>query len=376
MRDEKRIFSLHYVGARFSNNRLPVEVLSDLQAFKELLLSFTKDEWRKAHPERKKLPKNFSRELSLSLFDIEDGSAIPKLEWSRPSEDALLFPLHDDFEAAVESAYQAVIDLIDPNHQLAGKLDAPKLSALNRLGAALHDGERIDFAARDQSGKVVSLDMHRRKQLIGEYKQTYSSRVDGSGELIGTTSPSDPNGQCYIELDTPEFGKISIPVDRLQLYEEFADFLNSEVRFDLLVELDLSDRFKSVLDVFEVALQDDPHAEAISEARERLESFCRLEEGWLDGAGKPIERRSINAALDFIVATRSLGIDVRVFPTESGGVLVDATVKSWEYSLDFSPLGTVEMYGVDVSSESEMRPTTFGNVDEVIPEFLRRAAVQ
>ncbi|KUO53741.1 MAG: hypothetical protein APF78_09140 [Sphingomonadales bacterium BRH_c3] len=284
-----------------------------------------------------------------------------------------MFLVEDEFDEAVEAAYQSVIDLIDPSNTLTAKLDASKISALNRLGAALHEGERIDFASRNQFGKVVSLDAKRRKELIGEYKQTYSSRIEGSGELIGTTSPSDTSGQCYIELDTGKFGKISVPVDRLQLYEDFADFLNSEVRFDLLVELDLNDNFKGVLDVFEVALQDDPHADAIAEARERLDEFSRFEDGWHDGTGKAIERRAINAALDFIVGTRSLSADIRVFPIESGGILIDATLGTWEYSIEFLGSGGAEMYGVDTASESEMLPCYFENVDNVIADFVRRA---
>lgn len=374
MSDETRVFSLHYFGARFSNNRLPVEVLPDLQAFRDLLLSYTKDEWRKRHPGRKNLPKNFSKELSLSLFAIEDGSAIPKLEWQRSSAQVSLFPLLDDFDDAVESAYTAVIELIDPASENPDKLTSEKLAALNKLGAALQDGEKIDFASRDGTGKIVSLDTKRRKELIVGARETYESRVEGSGELIGLTSPKDVRSQCYIELETKNLGKISLPVDRLQLYEEFAEYLNSEVQFDILVELDSGDKVKAVIDVFEVSLLEDPHAEVVATAKERLESFGHLQDGWNEGQGRRIDRRAINGALDFIVATRSTGADFRVFPTDSGGVLVDASTGQWEYSIEFEDDGAPEMYGVEIAGGGEMVPQQYPNVDAVIDDFIRRSA--
>ncbi|WP_156457628.1 hypothetical protein [Altererythrobacter sp. Root672] len=372
MEDDARVFSLHYFGKRFSNNRIPVEALPDLPAFRDLLLSFAKDEWRARHPDRQKLPRNFDKELVLSLFAIEDGSAIPKLEWKRSDPQALLFEIADEFDDIVEAAYANVVVLFDGGETETPHLNSEKLRALNRFGAALKEGEKIELAARDESGKVVWLDMHRRKQLIMGGRETYQTRIEGTGELVGNDSPSDPNGQCSIRVQTEQYGTISIPVDRLQLYEEFAEALNSEVQFELLVELDQNDKLRSVVDVFDVATISDPNGTVVADAKSRLEELQRLEDGWHDGAGLALGRAALARALDFVVATRTSGVDMHIFPTEVGGVLVDFLLKGWEYSVEFDRVGKPEMYGIEVSGSGEMEPTSFGGVDDVIEEFRRR----
>ena len=66
-----RRLSLHYKGSRFRNARLPVDVLSDLSAFRDLLVSYAKDEWRRRHADRKRVPKGFDKSLSSDFIKIE-----------------------------------------------------------------------------------------------------------------------------------------------------------------------------------------------------------------------------------------------------------------------------------------------------------------
>lgn len=366
---EPRIFSLHYFGARYANNRIPVEVLPDLPAFRELLLSYAKDEWRARHPEHKKLPKNFDKVLALSLFDIADGSAIPKLEWKRSKVQEPLFDLPDELDGVVEDAYAKVIVLFD-NDDRTPELNSEKLRALNRFGAGLRPDERIELTARDGSGKVVCLDIERRKRLITGARDTYQARFDGTGELVGTISPSDPNAQCFIHVLTDEQGTVQIPVDRLQLYEEFADALNTEVQFELLADFDKSDKLRGVVDVFDVATVSEDTG--ITKAKQRLEELGHLADGWHDGEGVALSRKAIAKALDFVIATRGIGIEHRIFPTEFGGILIEFAICKWEYTVEVAPAGTFEMYGIEVAGAEEMEPTPFESVDAVANELRRR----
>jgi hypothetical protein len=373
MTDTPRVFSLHYHGVRFAKNRIPVEVLPDLPAFRELLLSYAKDEWKSRHPERKKLPKNFDKELSLSLFDIVDGSAVPKLEWLRSNVQSEMFDPRDEIDQSIEAAYSNVIVLFEGNHGDAAPLDAEKLRALNRFGAGLREHERIEFTARDGSGKVVAFDMHRRKKLITQGRDTYQSRFEGTGELVGTNSPSDTNAQCSIQVQTSDHGTISIPVDRFQLYEEFAEALNTEVQFELLVELDSNDKLRNIVDVYDVITVEDVSG-LVSKAKERLEDIGNLLDGWHNGEGKAIGRPALTKALDFLVATRAENVEFAIFPTESGGVLVDFSSFGWEYSIEFDIDGKPEMYGIEAEGSLEMEPTPFHNVDALLEEFRQRLA--
>ena len=93
---EEKTFKLRYVGARFTGARLPVNVLPDLQAFRDLLVSFAKDEWKTLHPDRKRVPKGFDASISFDLTIIEDGSAVPNIVWSRDIAQANLPGFEDE----------------------------------------------------------------------------------------------------------------------------------------------------------------------------------------------------------------------------------------------------------------------------------------
>src|SRR5579871_4228542 len=86
---EPRSFQLRYVGARFEGHRLPLDVLPDLSAFRDLLVSYVKAEWRAAHSERERLPKGFEKSIAFDLVGIKDGSAVPQLEWDRDTTQLL-----------------------------------------------------------------------------------------------------------------------------------------------------------------------------------------------------------------------------------------------------------------------------------------------
>jgi hypothetical protein len=285
---------------------------------------------------------------------------------------ASLFDISDEIDEVVDAAYADVVALFDDKSGEGENVSSEKLGALNRFGAALKEGEKIEIAARDGSGKVVSLDMHRRKRLIMGARETYQSRLEGTGELVGTTSPSDPNDQCSIQVQTKDHGTISIPVDRLQLYEEFAEALNSEVQFELLVELDQHDKMRAVVDAFDVATVSDPHGPVVAKATERLEELMRLEDGWSDGLGIALGRAAVARALDFVVAVKTSGAEIHIFPTEAGGVLIDFALRGWEYSVEFDYTGKPEMYGIEIGGSGEMEPAHFEGVDAVIAEFRQR----
>lgn len=372
MSDETKVFSLHYKGSRFRNARLPVDVLSDLPAFRDLLVSYAKDEWRRRHTGRKRVPKGFDKSLSFDLIKIEPGSAIPKLEWSRSNAQVNLPGFEDEIQEIVEEAYGNVVALIEGQEGRVTALSAEKIGALNRFGAGLRDHEKIEITDR-KNGNVVYLDATRRKQLITGAREYYQTRFEGTGELIGTYSPGGYEG--HIVVRTYEYGNINVPVDPLQIYEEFASELNNDVQFELLIELDSQDRFRSVIDVFEVGVVFDEVRSSLEKALSRLAELRLLSAGWHDGAGKQLTREALQTAEQFFVIRPALSGLYSIFPTEPGGILVDFEHKGWDWSLEFAPSGKVEMYGIEVDGDQEMEPVEFATLDALLDEFDRRTSI-
>lgn len=369
MPDGTTIFSLHYLGTRFRNARLPVEVLSDLPAFRDLLVSYAKDEWRLRHADRQRVPKGFDKSLSFDLIDIVEGSAIPKLEWNRNSAQENLPGFADEIEEIVEVAYDNVIALLGGRDGRFKALNAEKVRALNRFGAGLRDHEKIELEERGSSN-VVYLDAARRKQLITGARETYLTRFEGTGELIGVQVPSGYEG--FVTVRTDLYGEIRIPVDPQQIYEEFASELNFDVQFEILVELDSQDRFRGVADVFDIGIVFDDTRAGFTKALDRLSELRALPDGWHDGEGKRVAGVALENATEFFIQRPYFCKFYRVFPNEDGGILIDFEIVGWDFSIEFGNEGAVEMYGVEIDSDREMKPLEFANISEFLEEFDRR----
>lgn len=372
MPDEPTTFSLHYRGSRFHNARIPVEVLSDLPAFRDLLVSYAKDEWRLLHTDRQRVPKGFDKSLAFDLVTVEEGSAIPKLEWNRDSAQANLPGFLDEIEDIVAVAYDDVIALIAGDAGRVTALNGEKLRALNRFGAGLRENETIELQRRD-GGNVVSLDAFRRKQMITGASETYTTRFGSSGELIGVHSPDGISG--YLVVRTAEYGNINIPVDPSQIYEEFAHALNNDVQFEILVSLDSQDRFRAVADVYEVEVVFDESRAAFEDAMTRINELRALPPGWHDGSGDRISWEALRDAELFFSERPNYCRSYKIFPTEAGSVFIDFEASGWDYSVELGSGGVIEMYGVEINGSAEMEPHEFASVADLLNEFDQRVRV-
>src|SRR5438093_12103620 len=98
-----------FKGERFENHSLDLDVLPDLYAYKELLVATAKELWRRHHPDRQGLPKNFEDSLCLK-FTQEDSVAVPILREVEVPDQPGLFPANQPGERdqAVELVAEAV----------------------------------------------------------------------------------------------------------------------------------------------------------------------------------------------------------------------------------------------------------------------------
>ncbi|WP_375403203.1 hypothetical protein [uncultured Sphingomonas sp.] len=365
MVDKPKVFSLHYRGSRFRNARLPVDVLSDLPAFRDLLVSYAKDEWRRRHSDRKRLPKGFDKSFAFDLVQIDNGSAIPKLEWNKFSAQENLPGFADEIEEIVEAAYEDVFALIEGQAGRITALSSEKVRALNRFGAGLRDNEKIEIPNRT-TGEVVSFDAYRRKRLIIGARETYETRFEGLGELIGAHIKSGYEG--IVTVRTQEFGDIQIPVDPAQIRDEFDGSLEQDVQFELIVELDTLDQFRRVADVFDIAVVDSNISAALLKCQQRIAEISMLEAGWRDGSGQAVTEAAISAATSFLFKRLSYCGTFRIFPKDDGGILVDFERDGWDYSVEFGSAGGVEFYGIEIDGAGEVQPQGFDSIED---DFLR-----
>lgn len=357
MMDHEKTFKLRYVGARFAGARLPVTVLSDLPAFRDLLVSFAKDEWKKLHPDRQRVPKGFDASLSFDLTLIEEGSAVPNIVWNRDVAQENLPGFEDEIEKVVEASYRDVIQLFDSAGGVGavGDLDPEKVRALDKFGSGLKDGEQIEVG-ENVAGNIVYLDAARRKKLITSVQATYNTRLTGVGKLASNSVYG------HIIVRTENGQDISIKMEPEQILSDFDGSLDQDVQYDIMVELDQADAVRSVIEVFDVAVVDASIEAGMLKYRQRLAEIGKLAAGWCDGEGKPPTQAAVAAAEEFVKVRPALSPAIKLYPEESGGILMEFETGGWDFSIEFMEDGSVEFYGVEVNGSGEFEPILFGAV--------------
>ncbi|WP_125255469.1 hypothetical protein [Brevundimonas fluminis] len=372
MAGENQTFGLRYVGARFHDARLPVDVLFDLPAFRDLLVSFAKAEWRAANREKQRLPRGFDKSFSFDLIAIEEGSAVPKLEWNRETAQANLPGLTDQLSEVVDRAYKRVLDLVEAagNDNFPVALSSEQVRALNKFGAGLRDGEKIEFqGSADNEGEVIFLDTERRKRIITHTRGSYRSRYEGIGRLLGSVINADGIGG-HIRVETEQHGEIAIALDAERVEFEFDGSMNAQVQFDLMIELDNNDVFKGVVDSFDVDLIDEEIVADLLKRRERLAELRKLEDGWYDGEGLGVSEAADQAAQRLLDKRPLFAAHYLIFPTVAGGILFEIEQNGWDYSVEIAADGSVEMFGVQIDGPDEMEPQNFDGINDAFVEVF------
>ena len=370
--DDARTFQLRYVGARFEKHRLPLDVLPDLSAFRDLLVSFMKAEWKATQKKRVRLPKGFEKSVAFDLAGIGEGSAVPLLEWDKEVAQLLLPDFKDELETLVADAYSKVLHLIDEANDNVSATGLPPatIRALNRFGSGLLDDEKIEFVhSQGKDGREVYLNSDRRKRLITRGRDSYETRFESTGKLLG--SEKDANGILgLIKVETDQHGTISIPVPPERVKEEFDGSMDGDVQFRLTIELDNKDVFKRVVDVFDVDLIDAAMVANLERCRKRLAALAELAEGWHDGNGKAMAPAAISAARKLLSARPLLAEFYYIYPTDNGGVLFEFVHSGWDYSVEVTPVGGIEIYGVQLEGSGDLDTTEFGAIHEDALQFL------
>lgn len=337
-----REIRLRYVGKRFDEARMPVDVLPDLPAFRDLLAALVKDEWRRDNAKRQRLPKGFDRSFTFDLIGIGEGSAIPMIEWNRDIAQESLPGMADYLENLAHVSMERLLEIVDGsgNGRMPRSLPSDAIRALNKFGSSLRDDERIEFnGSSDDGDNVIFLDAERRKRLITHVKETYDVRVEGIGRLHGTSLGSGSYGS--IEIDT-DYGIITVQVDRTEVADIYDGNIEALVQFDLTLELDHHENFRTVRNVHEVDLVDEANAAALTDMIQRLDEIANVKEGWLDGDGTAISPRAIEKAREFVIRSLNLVGSMLAFPSPEGGVTIQMRNDQYSGSIDFEPEGEVE----------------------------------
>ena len=185
-------------GKRFEDHGLDLDVLPDLFAYKELLVATAKELWKRHHPDRHRLPKNFEDSLCLKFNQIQAGStALPIYrELETDGQGQFWRPdAPDELDEAVQLVAQAVL-AANADQTLPDQLPKSVIPLFESYGCTLREDE--SFEQQPAQGQTkANYTRKSRERLLQFCAASYTDRVDFVGEVRAV----DLAGKFELRLD-------------------------------------------------------------------------------------------------------------------------------------------------------------------------------
>ena len=327
--------ALRYDGERFAKHSLPVDVLPDLLAYRDLLVEVAKELFRRAH-DRARVPKGFDEHLRLDLVNIGQGSAVAQLE--------NLAETTDEDAGSTALFFSQARDLINDSIAAAAENKAPPaefpshlLSYFNRFGRTLKADEAIEMkVGRAQRSVRYSGDVRKRLVL-----QT-AKRVEAPIDLVGIVT--ECNGTEYtFTLQVLESAPIRAPYQEamervlIQAFEHRAE--QWQVRVTGVGIYNHLDQLQKITDTTHVELAESPELLGM---RSRLAAMAELAPGWFEpGSAVPTTSLIAKATAVLVELAEENDLPVpSVYPIPDGGIQAEWDTESHSVELRFSAAGS------------------------------------
>ncbi len=338
-------------GARFDGHSVPVDVLPDIAAYRELVLAVARALFFERNPGRKRVPKGFEDGFNLVLRHITDPgcAGLPLERAEDPATAQLALPVADEFDEA-RDLIAATIAAVNAGRPVPATFPLWAAAMFNAFGGSLREGERIDLSG--PSG-TSSYDRDTRKKLVLLRETTYEDRCD----VIGRIALFDIDRMSFelVVDDRRVAGRLDEVAE-----QPFAVVRTAAVHRGLLVRVvgrgafDRHDRLTKFVHIDEVAYAEDEAMKAALDIGSRLRALGELQPGWLDGEGVAMDPAGLDwlaRVLELVVAENAPR--PHLYPTPDGAVLAEWTFPDAEVSAEFD-LGRrrAEVVGTHVRTQA------------------------
>lgn len=304
-----------FVGARFLEHTLPVDVAKDLAAYEMLVTELAKHLFLEDHGDRQRVPKGFSTEFHLHIERIDDGSAKPLLSVVMAGALALNGGSADYFERARDLISECIAS---GGERLPTGFPRELLHHFNNFGRSLRDDESLELP-RPQADTPATLTPDVRKRLVLAADRVYEKEI----EISGTIGEADWERSTF-RLRLPDGSQTIIPMPESfhDKAREFGGRIRHQVVLQGVAAFDSWDKLQKVVAADHLEIQRN------FDLIRRLEEIATIENGWFDGHGLAPDKQcisEISAALE-VHYPEDLALPI-IVPTQEGNLLFE-----WEVS--------------------------------------------
>jgi len=267
---KRQLVTHTFKGKRFEDHGLDLDVLPELYAYKELLVSAAKELWRRHHPDRQRLPKNFEDSLCLKFYQLNEGSvAVPIFREVEVTSQTEMFQFEqpDELDEAVLLTAEGV-DAANTGNPLPEALPKNIIPLFENYGKTLRNDEFIELQPQNKAFKAA-YSPKSRERLLKFCAEGYSDRIDFTGEVRAV----DLSGK--FELRLPDGVKIPARFSCEQetiITEALRDHTNRWLRVKGKADFYADGKIKNISAVSELTIESateppfDPNARPVWES--------------------------------------------------------------------------------------------------------------
>jgi hypothetical protein len=330
-------------GERFGDHTVPLELLKDFAALQEMLVEVAKWEFRNTHPNRERIPRNFTAGIDLHLTSVEEGSAVLTISLVFAS----LFPSSESLPYFEQARTHIVESIALAEQGMSPTLPPYLLNYFDRFGRGLRPGESISFES--QNGPAA-LTPDTRAQLMH-----YAQAKEWTEETaLRVRIPEAGKGRSSFEMELRDGTKLRAELTDLNqevILNAFANYNQGHDEYVLVqggVKKDRSNHLKS-FEYIEHVTPLDPRDVDL-----RLDELSELKDGWLNGEGiAPSIPHLENLKRAFELYFDSELPLPYLYPTPEGGIQAEWSLGDWEISLGMSRDSVFgEYYALNIKDDS------------------------
>jgi hypothetical protein len=297
-------------------------------------------------------------------YEVAEATPIPG-RISRPGGKIVAFPSGLPLPASKEDSRTFRSKLAEMEKQLSVDVDRWCAQAEDLVLSFPKSVRRLIPLSPDMSNELKDID-----KLIAQYDAGDQARMQIIGRLLASLPDPTPDAadrnQDDIKLYSQVVARSVLALEKERLARlRFRNVLPA-LRYEILAARPLV-----APDILKRAGA--YHAQSLMNEAFRLSKrvieMQQLQSGWGEGSGERISEHAVRSALEFINAEPGLLPVLHVYAAEDGGVIFEFEHGKWDLSVEITPSGTVELYGVRTDSDEILEPMHF---DDVGPRLMKQ----
>lgn len=365
-RTEIEAFVTHVLkGARFEGHALPLTVLPDLTAYRDLVLEVARVLFFRDNPERQRVPRGFEEGFELVLRGIGEGSAVAALErrTSVPAQLPLLVARPPDYFEQARDVVSLTIEAMRTGRPAPVAFPLEAVRCFNSFGRTLRDDESIEIRGPGGRSAVALYTKATRKKLVLLKEGTYEDVVEVTGRVVQFDTQRRTFGLLVGEqtvagmLDGLNPRQLGIVRTAAVHTEDLRIYAAGVGAYDVL------DRLVRLVSIKDLSFAEDEDLREALDIDKRLAALAELGEGWLDGAGHTVPKPTVIRLAMLLKDAEAQGLQrPYLYPTPEGTVQAEWSFPDAEVSALFdaevhvaSCVGVMKKSGASKDEDIDLR---------------------